>query len=366
MAAALQAQLRQFARVRANCQAMTAGTQLLLWREDGFHLRFVRMSADLQHVLWEDVSGEPAGHGGVRVSELVDVLPSALSARLQTRTALALSMSLVTNDGCFDFLALAQEDWDVWYEGLRFLAETSEPQLQPLPQQRGALGGEGEKGAWGDHRGAFGDGLSEEEEQEEAAAAAAGLQQQRFGPAVPAAAAAAAAAAPAAAPPPAAAAPAAPAAAPAKYGGSAASAAAVDAMPLLQEIRDRMVQMQREQNELARCHQQALMMLAQAQVAHADGGGGGAGGAGGGGVSRQPWGREPDGESDESDAEVGAQRQQGEEGLNKTAQSSARSDVHLRSRERVLMLSRLRELEHLTELKDTTIETLERLIAEVV
>ena len=109
-----------------------------------------------------------------------------------------------------------------------------------------------------------------------------------------------------------------------------------------------------------------LMMLAQAQVAHADGGGGGAGGAGGGGVSRQPWGREPDGESDESDAEVGAQRQQGEEGLNKTAQSSARSDVHLRSRERVLMLSRLRELEHLTELKDTTIETLERLIAEVV
>ena len=121
--------------------------------------------------------------------------------------------------------------------------------------------------------------------------------------------------------------------------------------------------MQREQNELARCHQQALMMLAQARVAHADGGGGG---AGGGGVSRQPWGREPDGESDESDEEVGAQRQQGEEGLNKTAQSSARSDVHLRSRERVLMLSRLRELEHLTELKDTTIETLERLIAEVV
>jgi hypothetical protein len=36
-------QLSQFAHVRACCQAMVAGTQLLLWREDGFHLRSVRL-----------------------------------------------------------------------------------------------------------------------------------------------------------------------------------------------------------------------------------------------------------------------------------------------------------------------------------
>ncbi len=60
---------------------------------------------------------------------VVDVLPSALSARLQT---LSLSLSIITRDGCYDLLALSQEEWTIWYIGLQFLAETSEPQLQPL------------------------------------------------------------------------------------------------------------------------------------------------------------------------------------------------------------------------------------------
>ena len=54
------------------------------------------------HVLWEDAS-EPSGsqteaRGGVRVADLIDVVPSALSARLQTRMALTLSMSLVNRN----------------------------------------------------------------------------------------------------------------------------------------------------------------------------------------------------------------------------------------------------------------------------
>ena len=93
-------------------------------------------SPDLQLVSWEnggasDPSPE-AGRGGLRVDAVVDVLPSALSARLQTRTALSLSLSIITRDSCYDLLALSQEEWTIWYTGLQFLAETSEPQLQPL------------------------------------------------------------------------------------------------------------------------------------------------------------------------------------------------------------------------------------------
>ena len=93
-------------------------------------------SPDLQLVSWEnggasDPSPE-AGRGGLRVDAVVDVLPSALSARLQTRTALSLSLSIITRDGCHDLLALSQEEWTIWYTGLQFLAKTSEPQLQPL------------------------------------------------------------------------------------------------------------------------------------------------------------------------------------------------------------------------------------------
>ena len=146
--------MRQYRQIRACCQAMVRGSQLLLWREDGFHLRTVALrsaplhppvaihltpprSPDLQLVLfWEDGgASDPspeAGRGGVRVDAVVDVLPSALSARLQTRTALSLSLSIITRDGCYDLLALSQEEWTIWYTGLQFLAETSEPQLQPL------------------------------------------------------------------------------------------------------------------------------------------------------------------------------------------------------------------------------------------
>ena len=76
-------------------------------------------SPDLQLVSWEnggasDPSPE-AGRGGLRVDAVVDVLPSALSARLQTRTALSLSLSIITRDGCYDLLALSQEEWTIWY-----------------------------------------------------------------------------------------------------------------------------------------------------------------------------------------------------------------------------------------------------------
>ena len=51
----------------------------------------------------------------MRVDAVLDVLPSALSARLQTRTALSLSLSIITRDGCYDLLALSQEEWTIWY-----------------------------------------------------------------------------------------------------------------------------------------------------------------------------------------------------------------------------------------------------------
>ena len=101
-------------------------------------------SPDLQLVSWEnggasDPSPE-AGRGGLRVDAVVDVLPSALSARLQTRTALSLSLSIITRDGCHDLLALSQEEWTIWYTGLQFLAKTSEPQLQPLDARQQPAG----------------------------------------------------------------------------------------------------------------------------------------------------------------------------------------------------------------------------------
>ena len=46
----VEAQLSQFAHIRACCQAMVAGTQLLLWREDGFHLRSVRLRSVPTHI----------------------------------------------------------------------------------------------------------------------------------------------------------------------------------------------------------------------------------------------------------------------------------------------------------------------------
>jgi hypothetical protein len=263
-------------------------------------------SADMLHVLWEDASEPPdsrsEGGRGVRVSDLVDVVPSALSARLQTRTALTLSMSLVTNDdGCFDFLALSQEDWNCWYVGLRFLAETSEPLLQPLqPRENSPQQGAPASVRDGNHTTFYVDSsdFGEDEHTNDYSSRASDQDD------------------------------------------SVPVAGLHELVPLVQELRQRVLHIQTQQSELAVCHQEALMMLAQAQAAQ---------------LQQQPQGheREQDGDKEYSKSP------------DKMADSNARSNQHLPSRESALS-RRIEELEQVNELKESTIAILHQLLVTAV
>ncbi len=266
-------------------------------------------SADMLHVLWEDASEPPdsltEGRGGLCVADLVDVVPSALSARLQTRTALTLSMSLVTNnDGCFDFLALSQEDWDCWYVGLRFLAETSEPLLQPLQsredspqpgapeqQQRGQSPRTNVRD--GNHTTFYVDSSDFGEEEDHSSRATVADD------AVPV-------------------------------------AGLHELVPILQDLQQRMLAVQKQQSDLIVCHQEALMMLADAQAAQV---------------------------AQAAHAQQQSQVYAGER--DQMADSIASGNQQQHSHERALC-RRIEELEQLSEVKESTISVLQQLLATVV
>ena len=114
-------------------------------------------------------------------------------------------------------------------------------------------------------------------------------------------------------------------------------------------------QVQHQQDELTRCHQQALMMLAQAQVgAHAQ--------------TQAPAAAAAD-VRDSSDAASSFDSDDGSSGMSRAGgagldgrgrarrappgyrDSSAKSDLQLRSRERMMMIRRMREMQKLTQLK---------------